>query len=127
VILDEPPRGGLIEAVGGERRPLRLTNAEIERFEDLHRGIFDLWDGIMGRGVKPTFAEVRDLIALALVGGGLPEIEAKAVIEGLEPSDALQMRQIAQAALGVAFLPDSVDGGGDEVADEPGDAAEKKT
>ena len=60
------PRGGIVEELDGATHILLLRNREIERFEDLHRGIFDLWDGFFGRGNKPTSKEVRDLIALSL-------------------------------------------------------------
>ena len=103
------PRGGIVEELDGATHVLLLRNREIERFEDLHRGIFDLWDGFFGRGTKPTSKEVRDLIALALVGGGKKDMEADALVNEASPADLFRYYQIAQAVLGVAFMPDSIE------------------
>ena len=105
-ITAEAPRGGVVEYLGGVSHVFILRNREIERFEDKHRGIFDLWDGFYGRGTKPSSKEVRDLVALALVGGGKKDAEADKVIEACGPPDLLRLYQIAQAALGMAFMPD---------------------
>jgi hypothetical protein len=103
------PRGGIIEEIDGATHILLLRNREIERFEDLHRGIFDLWDGFFGRGTKPTSKEVRDLIALSLVGGGKKDMEADRLVGEASPADLFRYYQIAQALLGVAFMPDAID------------------
>ena len=66
-ITAEAPRGGVVEYIGNASYTFVLRNREIERFEDKHRGIFDLWEGFFERGKKPTSTEVRDLLALALV------------------------------------------------------------
>lgn len=105
-ITAEAPRGGLVEELGGATRAFVLRNREIERFEDKHRGIFDLWDGFYRGGDKPTSKEVRDLLALALVGGGLKDAEADKVLAECGPGDLLRLYAIAQAVLGVAFAPD---------------------
>ncbi len=65
-IVNEAPRGGLIETINDRQCVLLLRNGEIERFEDKHRGIFDVWAGFFEAGKKPTSTEVRDLIALGL-------------------------------------------------------------
>ena len=105
-IAAEAQRGGIVETIGGASYSFRLRNREIERFEDKHRGIFELWDGFFGRGKKPTSTEVRDIIALGLVGGGMKDAEADAVISKCTPEDLMRLFQIAQAVLGVAFMPD---------------------
>jgi hypothetical protein len=105
-ITAEAPRGGVVEYLGGLSRVFILRNREIERFEDKHRGIFEMWDGLFNRGRKPTSTEVRDLVALALVGGGMKDHEADAVLAKCDPGDLLRLLQIAQAVLGVAFMPD---------------------
>lgn len=130
-ILKTAKRGGLLETLAGSQRELILRNGEIERFEDRHRGIFAIWDGFFGRDIKPTSGEVRDLVALGLVGGGMNEPKAAALIDDLGPDQNLTLYPIAQALLGVAFLPDSAEGGGDEDdakagAEAPEDG-EKKT
>lgn len=102
------PRGGIVETVDGASKVLLLRNREIERFEDLHRGIFEVWDGFFGRGTKPTSKEVRDLIALGLVGGGCKDTDADEIVERAGPEDLFRYYQIAQALLGVAFMPDTV-------------------
>jgi hypothetical protein len=104
-ITAESPRGGLVETLGEATHPFLLRNREIERFEDKHRGIFDLWDGFYRGGKKPTSTEVRDLLALALVGGGMKDAEADKVLSGCTPGDLLRLYAIAQAVLGAAFMP----------------------
>lgn len=122
------PRGGLVEDLAGAPRPLVLRNAEIERFEDLHCGIFALWDGFFGRGSKPTARQVRDLVALGLVGGGMTNAEADRLIGDLGPDHNLRLYSIANGLIGIAFMPDLPDeGGGDEVDGSAEDAPEKTT
>lgn len=108
-ITAEAPRGGVVEYIGDTSYVFLLRNREIERFEDKHRGIFDFWEGMFGRGTKPTSTEVRNLLALALVGGGMKDAEADRVIAKATPADLLRLYQIAQAVLGVAFMPDTVE------------------
>ena len=110
-ITAEAPRGGVVEYLGGTSYTFVLRNREIERFEDKHRGIFDLWDGFFGEGKKPTSKEVRDLAALALVGGGMKDHEADDVIGKATPEDLMRLYAIAQAAIGIAFIPDAVESG----------------
>ncbi len=107
-ITAEAPRGGVVEYIGDTSYTFLLRNREIERFEDKHRGIFELWDGFFGRGQKPTSKEVRDILALALVGGGMKDHEADKVLEGCTPADLLRLFQIGQAVVGVAFMPDAM-------------------
>ena len=102
-------RGGVAEEINGESYTFLLRSREIERFEDLHRGIFDVWDGFFGRGQKPTSLEVKDIVALALVGGGKADADADRIVEKATPADLFRFYQIAQAALGVAFMPDAFD------------------
>lgn len=108
-ITAEAPRGGVVEYIGDTLYVFLLRNREIERFEDKHRGIFDFWEGMFGRGTKPTSTEVRNLLALGLVGGGMKDAEADRVISKATPADLLRLYQIAQAVLGVAFMPDTVE------------------
>ena len=108
-IAAEAQRGGIVETIGDASYSFRLRNREIERFEDKHRGIFDLWDGFFGRGTKPTSTEVRDIIALGLVGGGVKDREADEAVSKCGPDDLMRLFQIAQAIVGVAFMPDAVD------------------
>jgi len=105
-ITAEAQRGGIVETIGDATYSFKLRNREIERFEDKYRGIFDLWDGFFSRGTKPTSKEVRDLVALGLIGGGMKDAQADAVINDCTPEDLLRLYQIAQALLGVAFRPD---------------------
>ena len=108
-ITAEAQRGGIVETIGDASYSFRLRNREIERFEDKHRGIFELWDGFFGRGSKPTSTEVRDIIALGLVGGGMKDVEADKVVSKCEPEDLMRLFQISQAIIGIAFMPDAVD------------------
>lgn len=108
-ITAEAPRGGVVEYIGDTSYTFRLRNREIERFEDKYRGIFELWDGFFGRGTKPSSSELRDLLALALVGGGMKDHEADEIMAKCSPADLMRLFQIGQAALGVAFMPDAVE------------------
>lgn len=124
----DAPRGGLVETLGQTRRVLLLGNGQIERFEDLHRGIFDLHDGFFGRSQKPTAREVRDLVALGLVGTGVKAEEADAVVAALGPDHNPHLYQVAQGLVGIAFYPDMAGpGGGDEPAADDAETSEKKT
>jgi hypothetical protein len=107
-ITAEAPRGGVVEYIGGTSYTFILRNREIERFEDKHRGIFELWDGFFGKGKKPSSREVRDILALGLVGGGKKDHEADRIILAAQPEDLLRLYSIAQAVLGVAFMPDAM-------------------
>jgi hypothetical protein len=107
-ITAEAPRGGVVEYIGGTSYTFILCNREIERFEDKHRGIFELWDGFFGNGKKPSSREVRDILALGLVGGGKKDHEADRIILAAQPEDLLRLYGIAQAVLGVAFMPDAM-------------------
>lgn len=118
------PRGGLVENLAGASRVLILRNSEIERFEDMHMGVFDLWHGFVGRGSRPTWGQVRDLVALGLVGGGLTDQEADAVMGGMGLEHAQALYTIGQALLAVAFMPD-VDPDGEADASGAGDTPEK--
>ena len=106
-ITAEAPRGGLVEELGGISYTFILRIKEIERFEDKHRGIFEFWDSFFERSSKPTSLEIKDLLALGLVGGGLKDQKADAIIEECSPADYLRLYQIAQAVLGIAFMPDA--------------------
>lgn len=108
-ITAEAPRGGVVEYIGSTSYVFMLRNREIERFEDKHRGIFELWDGLFGHAPKPTSREVRDILALALVGGGKKDHEADKIISECTPADLMRLYQIAQAVVGVAFIPDAVE------------------
>mgnify|MGYP003624561175 CR=1 FL=1 len=108
-ITAESKRGGIVETIGDASHSFLLRNREIERFEDKHRGIFDLWDGCHGSGKKPTSTEVKDLLALGLVGGGKTDAEADKILKACNPSDLLRLLEIARAVVGIAFLPDAFD------------------
>lgn len=94
------------EEIGGESRRLLLRNAEIERFEQQYDfGVFRLFDQLFGRGYAPKVSHVRDLVALALVGGGMTDRAADDLISSLPPSENMNLRQTAQRVLGIAFIP----------------------
>lgn len=99
------------EQIGGENRRLLLRNGEIERFETQYApfGIFELLDQLFGRGPAPQARHVRDLIALGLVGGGMTDKAADALIASLPPSENLHLRESAQRLIGVTFFPAVLD------------------
>lgn len=108
-ITAQAPRGGVVEYIGSTSHTFILRNREIERFEDKHRGIFDFWEGVFGRGKKPSSTEVRDLVALALVGGGMKDHDADKVLSECGPDQLMHLLQLAQAIVGVAFMPDALE------------------
>lgn len=116
-ITAEAPRGGVVDQIGDATYTMILRNREIERFEDKHRGIFEVWDGFYDRGRKPNSTEVKDLVALALVGGGLSDIKADKIVSDAGPQALMKFYALAQSVIGVAFMP--------EVFDEP--SVKKKT
>lgn len=124
-IAAKAPRGGLVEDFANSPRVLILRNGEIERFEDAHRGIFDLWDGFFGKAARPSAAEVRDLVALALVGGGLSNNDADKLVADLGPDQNHWLFKVAQGVLGVAFMPDLAEVGDDPDVDQPDDEKKK--
>ena len=117
-IASEAPRGGFTDTLAGELRTFCLRNAEIERFEDKHRGVFALWDGFFGSGPSPTASEVKDLLALGLIGAGMKPADANGIVTALRPEHLLESYQIAQAILGAAFMPDAASDDGEEDDDE---------
>ena len=44
-ITADAPRGGVAEEIDGVIYTFMLRNREIERIEDKHEGIFEVWDG----------------------------------------------------------------------------------
>ena len=108
-ITAEAPRGGVVEYLNGTSYTFILRNREIERFEDKHRGIFELWEGFFGDGKKPTSREVRDILALGLVGGGKKDHEADGIVNACTPADLMRLYAIAQAVVGIAFMPDAME------------------
>lgn len=124
-IAAKAPRGGLAEDLAGASRVMVLRNAEVERFEDLRRGMFAIWEGFFGAGTKPGVGEVRDLVALGLVGGGMPSTKADALVGSLGPAENPRLYTIAQALVGVAFYPDA-DADQDDAGAAPPDPDDKK-
>lgn len=108
-ITAEAPRGGVVDQIDGVTYTLILRNREIERFEDKHRGIFELWNGFYDEGKKPSSREVRDIVALALNGGGLSDMKADRIVEDAGPEGLMKFYQLAQSIVGVAFMPDIFD------------------
>ncbi|OWU83807.1 hypothetical protein ATO6_15350 [Oceanicola sp. 22II-s10i] len=101
----------LEEEIGGTRRRLLLRNGEIERFEVQHAplGIFELFDQLMGRGAAPQVRHVRDIVALGLVGGGMLDRMADALIAEQGPGENMALREIARRLIGVTFFPKVLD------------------
>jgi len=100
----------LSERIGGEIRRLQLRNAEIERFEVQYApfGIFELWDQLIGKASPPQVRHVRDLVALGLIGAGMDDVRADALLASLPPSDNLFLRGVAVRLLGLAFVPAAI-------------------
>ena len=102
-----PPIGGIIAKIGDKSLPLVLRNSEIERFEKQHGiGIFAVLDQMIGRSEQPLAHHVRDLVALGLIGAGLPDRSADDVVSALGPSHNIALRQVAHDLILIAFLPE---------------------
>ena len=101
------PAGGIVADLDGEARRLVLRNREIERFEEHHAplGIFEVLDRFIGNGPKPQARHVRDLVTLGLVGGGMNETAADALMRDQPPSANVMLRAVAQSVVIAAFLP----------------------
>lgn len=95
------------ETIAGVEYRLVLRNAEIERFEVQYApfGIFTLFDQLFGRGDAPQARHVRDIIALGLIGGGMGDKAADALVESWGPEQNMVLRFAAQRLLGVTFMP----------------------
>lgn len=102
----------LQEEIGGETRRLKLRNSEIDRFEEQYApfGVFGLWGQLLGGGSEPQVRHVRDIVALGLVGAGMPDKDADRLISDLPPSENIALRAIARRLLSVTFLPGFVEG-----------------
>jgi hypothetical protein len=105
-IAAKAPDGGIVAQIGGQSRPLILTNAEIERFEVQHApvGIFEVMAQMIGQGY-PQARHCRDLVALGLVGAGVPDMQADKLLNDMPPSDLIRIRSLAQELLFAAFAP----------------------
>lgn len=102
-----PPLGGIVAKVGEKSLPLVLRNSEIERFEKQHGvGIFAMLDRLLGRGEPPQARHIRDLVALGLIGAGMPDRAADDTVSVLGPSHNMALRTIAHDLVLVAFLPE---------------------
>lgn len=106
-VLDSAPVGGLTEELGGARRPLVLRNGEIERFEEAHGSLWAAFRSFLSPGREPSVKATRDVIALGLIGAGMAEDEARAIIEDLGPSHNPRLFAVAHALVGVTFYPDA--------------------
>jgi len=110
------PRGGVVENFDGTPRALVLRLGEIERFEDAHRGIFEVWDGFFAGGKVVSMSEALDLVALGLVGGGMTDVDADKLVRAEGAAGLPRIRAIASGLLGAAFYPDAVDDADDDDA-----------
>lgn len=95
------------EEIGGVRRPLLLRAGEIERFEEVCApvGIYEVWDGFMGRARTPSATQVKLLLALGLVGAGMADAAAEKVMNDLPTSDLPNSFEQAKRLLGATFFP----------------------
>lgn len=109
----------LHERVGDTKRRLKLTNELIERFEVQYAplGILELWDQLNGRSHKPQARHVRDIVALALVGGGMSDLSADELMHKQGPEQNLHLLSVAQLVVGVTFFPEARLAAGEKKAD----------
>lgn len=104
-ITAKAPSGGTVEQLGGESRPLLLLQGDIERFEaEYDVSIFDILNRLLGDGdIQSRYC--RDLVALGLVGGGLTDRTADALVAELPPYENHRVRAMAQDLVAAAFIP----------------------
>ena len=109
-LAETPGPGACTAELGGQSRILKIRLAEIERFEDRHpRGFYAFFDALRGEGGKPTIREVRDLIALALVGGGMDDKEADKVMDDEGPEEMYTHLLIARDIMMATIVPSEED------------------
>ena len=53
------PQGGVVEEIDGVTDTFLLSNRDIDRSNDKHRGIFEVWDGFFKRGIKPSYKGLK--------------------------------------------------------------------
>ncbi|MCY4129024.1 MAG: GTA-gp10 family protein [Gammaproteobacteria bacterium] len=129
-LVKDPGPGACSAQLGGQSRVLKIRLAEIERFEDRHaRGFYDFFDGLRGESFRPTVGQIRDLIALALVGGGMKDEEADAVMREEGPEKMIPHLHIAESIMMATLIPkkeerDLLDP--DAGGDKPGGPPKKK-
>ena len=101
------PIGGIMGDLGGESRPMVLRAAEVERFEEQYAptGVFDVLGRFLDRKSAPQFRHCRDLAILGLIGGGMAEKDAHALVTGLPLHRSVEVRLAAQGLLIAAFVP----------------------
>lgn len=102
-------RGEILEELWGRERLLRLRMGELERLEEIcARGVYGLLQAFVATDSRQdvTLREVRTIVALGLVGGGMSEAAADRQVQKAQPSDAVRLRIVAQAVLTAALLPE---------------------
>lgn len=108
-ITAKAPKGGIVAQLGGESRPLVLRQGEIERFEEQHAplGVFEMLDLVVSG--HPQSRHCRDIVALALVGGGLADKSADKIVSDMPAHENMRIRSLAQDVLFRAFVaPDDL-------------------
>jgi hypothetical protein len=55
------PQGSVVEEIDSVTYTFLLSNRDVDRFKDKHRGIFKVWDGFFNRGVKPSYKSLKEL------------------------------------------------------------------
>ena len=108
-VVDDPGHGAIKAEIGGVELTLRLRLGEIERWEDKHpRGFYAFFQAMLKMDASedaPKLREVRDLLALAIVGGGKTEAEAKEVMGREGPEAMIRHRTLAQGLLMATLIP----------------------
>jgi hypothetical protein len=107
MIEAEAVEGGIVEQIGGASYPLVLRIGELIRFEKKHRSIYDFSDGYFRDGKRGGVSEVMDIIALGLVGGGMTDKEADAVVNSVGTKGLQRLEMIAMGLLGAALIEDT--------------------
>ncbi|MGH1579079.1 GTA-gp10 family protein [Planktotalea sp.] len=101
------PIGGAMAQLGGQSRPLLLGNGEIERFESHHDvGIFLMLDKVLDKSAPAH--QCRDLVALGLIGAGMADVDADALIADLPPHENRAILKAAQDVIFAAFIDPKV-------------------
>ena len=82
-----------------------------------HRSIYEFSDGYFRDGKRGGVSEVMDIVALGLVGAGMTDKEADAVVRSVGTKGLQRLEMIAIGLLGAALIDDAPE---DSKKKEPG-------
>jgi hypothetical protein len=113
---------GTIElAFGGDARAFRLGNAELLAIEDATpRSIFEIAERF-GQPLRVHYRDVREILRIGLIGGGMEPAKAKQLVDEALPGNAYGGALTARLVLSAGLMPleDDPPGKAADAADAP--------